>query len=139
MLHFFSFFSFFLFFGGVGGGGWGRGGGGGRAFCLFVLFVCYCYLNGSLFIICASNQHGSSRFHYLCAHLFCVLSLSLSLSSHASTVSLLESGEKHYIKAIIIISLSLAAYSSGACESRGGRPGMSVLTSLLVSVDVKLY
>ena len=25
------------------------------------------------------------------------------------------------------------------CESGGGRPGLSVLTSLLVSVDVKLY
>ena len=25
------------------------------------------------------------------------------------------------------------------CESPGGRPGLSVLTSLLVSVDVKLY
>ena len=25
------------------------------------------------------------------------------------------------------------------CESRGGRPGLSVLTGLLVSVDVKLY
>ena len=25
------------------------------------------------------------------------------------------------------------------CESRGGRPGLSVLKSLLVSVDVKLY
>ena len=25
------------------------------------------------------------------------------------------------------------------CESRGGRPGPSVLTSLLVSVDVKNY
>ena len=25
------------------------------------------------------------------------------------------------------------------CESRGGRPGLSVLTSLLVSVDVKLF
>ena len=25
------------------------------------------------------------------------------------------------------------------CESRGGRPGLSVLTSLLVSVDVMLY
>ena len=25
------------------------------------------------------------------------------------------------------------------CASRGGRPGLSVLTSLLVSVDVKLY
>ena len=31
-------------------------------------------------------------------------------------------------------------HSSGAvCVSRGGRPGLSVLTSLLVSVDVKLY
>ena len=25
------------------------------------------------------------------------------------------------------------------CESRGGRPALSVLTSLLVSVDVKIY
>ena len=25
------------------------------------------------------------------------------------------------------------------CESQGGRPGLSVLTSLLVSVDVKIY
>ena len=25
------------------------------------------------------------------------------------------------------------------CETRGGRPGLSVLTSLLVSVDIKLY
>ena len=25
------------------------------------------------------------------------------------------------------------------CESRGGRSGLSVLTSLLVSVDVKIY
>ena len=25
------------------------------------------------------------------------------------------------------------------CESRGGRPVLSVLTSLLVSVDVKIY
>ena len=25
------------------------------------------------------------------------------------------------------------------CESRGGRPGLSILTSLMVSVDVKLY
>ena len=25
------------------------------------------------------------------------------------------------------------------CESRGGRPGLSILTSFLVSVDLKLY
>ena len=25
------------------------------------------------------------------------------------------------------------------CKSRGGRPGLAVLTSLLVSVDVKLF
>ena len=37
----------------------------------------------------------------------------------------------------------LLSYSSRRvqelCESRGGRPGLSVLTSLLVSVDVKIY
>ena len=25
------------------------------------------------------------------------------------------------------------------CESRGGRPGLSILTSLLASVDIKIY
>ena len=25
------------------------------------------------------------------------------------------------------------------CEGRGGRPGLTVLTSLLISVDVKIY
>ena len=30
-------------------------------------------------------------------------------------------------------------HCSELCESRGGRPGLSVLTSLLVSVDVKIY
>ena len=37
---------------------------------------------------------------------------------------------------------SLAIYKGivqELCESRGGRPGLSVLTSLLVSVDVKNY
>ena len=56
--------------------------------------------------------------------------------SHASAVSLLESGEQHYIKAIIVV---IVIRVQELCESRGGRPGLSVLTSLLVSVDVKLY
>ena len=30
-------------------------------------------------------------------------------------------------------------YVQELCESRGGRPELSVLTSLLVSVDVKIY
>ena len=33
----------------------------------------------------------------------------------------------------------LANIVQGLCESQGGRPGLSVLTSLLVSVDVKIY
>ena len=33
----------------------------------------------------------------------------------------------------------LALIVQELCESRGGRPGLSVLTSLLVSVDVKIY
>ena len=34
---------------------------------------------------------------------------------------------------------SLLTIVQELCESRGGRPGLSVLTSLLVSVDVKNY
>ena len=34
---------------------------------------------------------------------------------------------------------SVVAIVQELCESRGGRPGLSVLTSLLVSVDVKNY
>ena len=52
-----------------------------------------------------------------------------------SLISLMVSVDvKHHVylfrKAIIVQEL---------CESRGGRPGLSVLTSLLVSVDVKIY
>ena len=39
-------------------------------------------------------------------------------------------GRKKIIKIIIVQEL---------CESRGGRPGLSVLNSLMVSVDVKQY
>ena len=55
------------------------------------------------------------------------------LEPHA-TVSLLESGEQRYIKAIIIYHIV-----QELCESRGGRPGLSVLMSLTVSVDVKQH
>ena len=41
-----------------------------------------------------------------------------------------EKEKKHETSQIIVQEL---------CESQGGRPGLSVLTSLLVSVDVKLY
>ena len=35
--------------------------------------------------------------------------------------------------------ISLTSIVQELCESRVGRPGLSVLTSLLVSVDVKNY
>ena len=42
--------------------------------------------------------------------------------------------------ALGIVSLSpLPHIVQELCESRGGRPGLSVLTSLLASVDVKIY
>ena len=40
---------------------------------------------------------------------------------------------------IIIMSYNIRDIVQELCESRGGRPGLSVLTSLLVSVDVKQY
>ena len=38
-----------------------------------------------------------------------------------------------------LITATLKTIVQELCESRGGRPGLSVLTSLLVSVDVKNY
>ena len=38
-----------------------------------------------------------------------------------------------------VVSTSCRFIVQELCESRGGRPGLSVLTSLLVSVDVKIY
>ena len=40
---------------------------------------------------------------------------------------------------IVLLSLSAVIIVQELCESQGGRPGLSVLTSLLVSVDVKIY
>ena len=40
---------------------------------------------------------------------------------------------------VVIVTLCLGLVVQELCESRGGRPGLSVLTSLLVSVDVKNY
>ena len=42
------------------------------------------------------------------------------------------SGYKRYVLITVVIIVQ------ELCESRGGRPGLSVLTSLMVSVDVKL-
>ena len=44
------------------------------------------------------------------------------------------------VMGILILSFALEiVIVQELCESRGGRPGLSVLTSLLVSVDVKIY
>ena len=61
---------------------------------------------------------------------------SFRITCNKSTVSLLESGEQRCIKAIIII---IYHRVQELCESRGGRPGLSILTSLTVSVDVKQH
>ena len=43
--------------------------------------------------------------------------------------------QRHKIKRTLLVLFIVQEL----CESRGGRPGLSVLTSLLVSVDVKNY
>ena len=55
------------------------------------------------------------------------LFLSLSLSTRADLVL----WARPFVPSLVIV--------QELCESRGGRPGLSVLTSLLVSVDVNLY
>ena len=61
------------------------------------------------------------------------------------SVPLAHSSTRHYI--FFLLHKYILHYSpfpdhvivQELCESRGGRPGLSVLTSLLVSVDVKIY
>ena len=52
----------------------------------------------------------------------------------AHSLIIRDTGCKWHANIIYIIFIVQELY-----ESRGGRPGLSVLTSLLVSVDVKIY
>ena len=54
-----------------------------------------------------------------------------------NTGSLVSEGLTHLLKPFLV--KENCARVQGLCESRGGRPGLSVLTSLMVSVDVKQY
>ena len=47
------------------------------------------------------------------------------------TIPLVSIKNAHHFKGTLIV--------QALCESRGGRPGLSVLTSLLASVDIKNY
>ena len=49
------------------------------------------------------------------------------VESHASVVSLLESGEQRHIK---VIHNNISSRAQELCESRGGRPGLPSLISL---------
>ena len=60
----------------------------------------------------------------------------LSLSYHAAGAATRRLGEDA-TEAFLVVCFS--ALVQELRESRGGRPGLSVLTSLPVSVDVKLY
>ena len=53
-----------------------------------------------------------------------------NLVFYAQSTSRLYQGESMTTSVLLVQEL---------CESRGGRPGLSILTSLMVSVDVKLY
>jgi len=53
-----------------------------------------------------------------------------------AVVELIPYKENNYI---LVSSTHKRVIVQELCESRGGRPGLSVLTSLLVSVDVKIY
>ena len=52
-----------------------------------------------------------------------------------SPITLKVTSEKVCLFVVFYVSFTVQEL----CESRGGRSGLSVLTSLMVSVDVKLY
>ena len=64
----------------------------------------------------------------------------MSLPRHACTTAKFLTSSRlnpNYLMALLRYRLRLIVQE--LCESRGGRPGLSFLTSLTVSVDVKLY
>ena len=67
--------------------------------------------------------------------IFVVAIVALRLNPALKAFQALEMG--CYKRSLIIIAIPVIVQE--LCESRGGRPGLSVLTSLLVSVDVKNY
>ena len=71
----------------------------------------------------------------------CETYVSFSTTPALSTCIVLRGfGVVVFFKSIInSLSLSFTHIVQELCESRGGHPGLSVLTSLLVSVDVKIY
>ena len=80
------------------------------------MLCCHCWMFSSSYLV--KNEHGNPYFSLL---LYCIL-----LYTGSSSVNWLA------VSCICVIVQKL-------CESRGGRPRLSVLTRLLVSVDVKNY
>ena len=77
-------------------------------------------------------------FEYLCllmsfCHLMVMWSSQLSEPKHLGTMTILYVSQTFVRKEITLIIVQ------ELCESRCGRPGLSVLMKLLVSVDVKIY
>ena len=73
---------------------------------------------------------------YVCGFIEPCFGIGLGIGHNLSLICQMTSED---IKHQLIIIWGAVCHSSGAarCESRGGRPELSVLTSLLVSVDVK--
>ena len=90
------------------------------------------------------DQHVTSSLHSLARpHSL----INLALACFTITV-LVQERDQHVTSSLhslarphslINLALALTLIVQELCESPGGRPGLSVLTSLLVSVDVKLY
>ena len=74
-------------------------------------------------------QHVSSVMQATCDDCFTCQSICSVISLHSGMPREVHKQEFSKVDDIV----------QELCESRGGRPGLSVLTSLLVSVDVRLY
>ena len=82
----------------------------------------------------------SSCIGYQCNTRLCVeIKVKHSTSVTPSLISLMVSVVSVDVKHHVYLLTSVTHIVQELCESRGGRPGLSVLTSLLVSVDVKNY
>ena len=83
-----------------------------------------------------TTQPCTMSLHAIKPHTYKVYAcLGVTCHLHCSGSMMTHSGDRDLLRATAIT----RDIVQELCESRGGRPGLSVLTSLLVSVDVKIY
>ena len=104
--------------------------------CTLCMWLCIKWQSAWLYVVHIKRRDGSSfMWHQPCQRCKYTTSVDIqkrAVKSHAININ-------NSINLLILTAGGYVDIVRELCESRGGHPGLSVLTKLLVSVDVKNY